>query len=263
MSLTNTMDFGELTLLYHRHACFRDVLKLPFRKLIYNELTLVIEGTMRYTVDGKDYTFNTGDIVFVKTGSTRIREESSSCNYVSFNFYSEKPINCFEIQSRKAIDNEIKALLKYYDVCTTNHLNHIDKKCTDILTLLLLCLYEFYNSPKYSKITFQIIQYLKNNIQKQITLHDIKEQVFFSPYYFCKKFKKETGLSIIQYFNTMKIEQAKTLIFEDVLPLEQIALQLGFSDYNYFSRLFKKVAKCSPTQFKSQYLATPQINTQK
>lgn len=62
-------------------------------------------------------------------------------------------------------------------------------------------------------------------------------------------FKKETGFSIIEYFNKLKIEEAKKLIVERADSLTEIALKLGFEDYNYFSRLFKKHTGYSPKQY--------------
>ncbi len=247
----DNMDFGKLNLFYHRHNILGEAKKLALVKLTYNELTLVTEGSMTYVIDGTECVLSKGDIIFVPTGAMRYRKKVSKSDFVSFNFYSDKPITCFQFHAKQAIDNEVKTLLKYYDVCTANHLSHVNEKCLNILNSLMISLYEFYNAPKYSKLTLEIIKYLKDNIQEQLTLKDIEKKVFFSPFYFCKKFKNEMGVSIIQYFNTMKIEQAKMLIFENAMSLEEIAFSLGFSDYNYFSRLFKKITKSSPKKFKS------------
>ena len=254
----DNIDFGNINLVYYRHNLFSEVGQITFGSIDYNELTLVIDGTMTYVINGKEYVLNKGDALFTPTGSTRIRKNGTSADYVSFNFISDKPITCFNVITKQVFNNEIKMLLKYYDACTANTLSHVKQKCTNILYGLLINLYEFYYAPKYSKITLDIIKILQDNTRQQITLKDIESKVFFSPYYFCKKFKNEMGVSVIQYFNKMKIEQAKMLIAEQAMSLEEIAFYLGFSDYNYFSRLFKKLTKWNPTKYKTQYLTTSQ-----
>ncbi len=249
------MEFGNVSLFYHRHNLFSEVMKIPLCKIAYNELTLVIEGTMDYIINGSEYILNKGDIIFVPKGAKRIRKKGTNADYVSFNFVSDKDITCFKTHAKQAFDNEIKMLLKYYDACIANQLNHVNEKCSNILNALLISLYDFYNAPKHSKLTLDIIKYLKENVRNQLTLKDIESKVFFSPYYFCKKFKKEMGVSVIQYFNKLKIEHAKMLITEQAMSLEEIAFFLGFTDYNYFSRMFKKTTKCTPSKFKNQYLS--------
>ncbi len=250
----SNMNFGNITLYYHRHNLFGEAFEIIPAKLKYNDLTFVIEGTMHYIVNKKEYVLNKGDVLFVPTGARRSRKAGYKADYISFNFFSDKPITCFHTHAKQVFDNEIKSLLKYYDTCTANRLNHVNEKCANILNTLLIILFDFYNAPQHSKLVLEIIKYLNDNIQNQVTLKDIENKVFFSPCYFCKKFKTEMNLSVIQYFNTIKVERAKMLICEQTMTLEEIAFHLGFGDYNYFSRVFKKIAKCSPTKFKSQYI---------
>ena len=69
-----------------------------------------------------------------------------------------------------------------------------------------------------------------------------------------KLFKKETGKSIINYLLDERLESAKMLIREGSLSLSDIAVETGFSDYNYFSRIFKKRVGVSPISYKKNII---------
>ena len=118
---------------------------------------------------------------------------------------------------------------------------------------MLIALYEKYNGPKYCNLTKKIIKILKDSISGQLTIKDIENKIYFSKQYMSEIFKKDTGLTIMQYFTKLKVEQAKFLLSEGFLSLTQISSSLGYDDYNYFSRIFRKATSYSPMQFKSLY----------
>ena len=60
-------------------------------------------------------------------------------------------------------------------------------------------------------------------------------------------------IGIIDYFIDMKIEVAKNKLLENIMTLRQISESLGFSDYNYFSRTFKKRTGATPLEFRKKY----------
>ena len=103
-------------------------------------------------------------------------------------------------------------------------------------------------------ITQKIIKYIHANLDKKITLDDIGDLTFFSPIYCDTVFKRDMGKSIIDYLLDERIEYAKKLLLDDSLGLSQIALQIGFSDYNYFSRVFKARSGISPSKYRNMAL---------
>jgi len=74
--------------------------------------------------------------------------------------------------------------------------------------------------------------------------------LFFSPLYCEIIFKRYTGTSIIKYLIQQRIERAKALLLDGTLSLKAIAIAVGFEDYNYFSRVFKRATGTSPKQYK-------------
>ena len=62
-------------------------------------------------------------------------------------------------------------------------------------------------------------------------------------------FKKEMGMSIGEYVNLYRIQRAKKLILENKMKMYEIATSVGFRDQQYFTKVFKKIVGCIPTDF--------------
>ncbi len=65
--------------------------------------------------------------------------------------------------------------------------------------------------------------------------------------YLCRKYKKETGQTISEYLNAIRIEQAQRLIVEGKHPITEIALMVGYNSYSYFRTVFKSKTRVSCT----------------
>ncbi|HOO27033.1 MAG TPA: response regulator [Lachnospiraceae bacterium] len=92
--------------------------------------------------------------------------------------------------------------------------------------------------------------YMTERYNKDISLDDVSREVDISPYYFSKLFKEETGENFIEYLTGIRIEKAKQLLSGSTLPMKEICAAVGYSDPNYFSRIFKKNVGVTPTEFK-------------
>ncbi len=92
--------------------------------------------------------------------------------------------------------------------------------------------------------------YIDKNFYKGISLDDVSREVDISPYYFSKLFKEETGENFIYYLTNIRIEKAKQLLNNKALSVKEIGFEVGYSDANYFSRIFKKNVGQTPTEYK-------------
>ena len=96
------------------------------------------------------------------------------------------------------------------------------------------------------------IHFMKENLEKRITLQDILRYVGYSPSHFSMLFKRATGMSTLSYFNQLKVEHACHLLAHTEMKVNQIGFKLGFHDSLYFSRLFSKTMGMSPRQYRDQ-----------
>ncbi len=110
-------------------------------------------------------------------------------------------------------------------------------------------IYDNETSSESQRVTADIYSFLSQNVQKRISLNDVAEALFFSKSYVKTAFKKETGKSIMEAFNDLKIDEAKKMI-ENGLSMAEISDQLSFCNKNYFSTLFKSKCGMTPIEYK-------------
>jgi two-component system response regulator YesN len=102
----------------------------------------------------------------------------------------------------------------------------------------------------HSLIIKRAIRYIKENHQKNIILDEIAQNCHLSRFHFSHLFKKEVGVSVMDYLNKIRIDQAVFYLETTDLSVQEIANQVGFKDANYFSRLFKKHIHHTPTEYR-------------
>jgi two-component system response regulator YesN len=78
----------------------------------------------------------------------------------------------------------------------------------------------------------------------------VAQAVHISPYYLSHLFKEELGVTFIGYLTKVRIEQAKILLLETNLTIQQISYMVGYQDSSYFTKVFKKLEGRTPTQFR-------------
>lgn len=95
-----------------------------------------------------------------------------------------------------------------------------------------------------------IFKHIDTNYSKKIRTDDLSKIVNISTYHFCRVFKQMTGKTTTDYINGVRLEKAVELLNQGELNITEIALTCGFDSINYFSRLFKRQYKVSPTKFR-------------
>ena len=104
---------------------------------------------------------------------------------------------------------------------------------------------------KETSLINDILALLEGNLYARITLEEISKQTYYSKTFLNRIFKKNMGTSIMQYYNDLKIEEAKSLIRKNDSP-SSIAVKLGFESTSYFTKAFKRRTGITPTAYKHQ-----------
>lgn len=99
------------------------------------------------------------------------------------------------------------------------------------------------------------VDYIQTHFMENISMNEVATTINFSPTYFSRLFKKETGHSFVSYLMLVRILRSIWLLRQTEQTIEQISMDLGFNTPNYFSSTFKKEMGLSP----SQYRATKEI----
>ena len=89
---------------------------------------------------------------------------------------------------------------------------------------------------------------------EELKLGQVAKAVNMSSYYFCKTFKKVTGINFTDYVARIRIEKSKNLLLNPNLRVSEIAFEVGFQSLTHFNRVFKKILGQSPTDYRAQLL---------
>ncbi|WP_217588090.1 response regulator transcription factor [Lentibacillus saliphilus] len=102
---------------------------------------------------------------------------------------------------------------------------------------------------KTSQHVTQMLQYVQENYHDKITINDLVEEIGMSATYLNKKFKQETGFSFNDFLNRYRIQKAIQMISTGNEKISMVALEVGYSQYQYFVKVFKKYTNMLPSDY--------------
>ena len=97
-----------------------------------------------------------------------------------------------------------------------------------------------------------VVEHIEKNYEKDLSVPELAAQFNMSPSYFAHFFKNSSGKGVIEYLNEIRIQKAKLFLEKEETSVGNIALLVGFSDINYFSRKFKAITGITPTEYKKR-----------
>ena len=116
------------------------------------------------------------------------------------------------------------------------------------------------NKPKRHHCVDLIKEYLDEHFtDHNFSLEDMSRELSYNKKYISNVFKKHFGIGIIEYLNTVRIQNACTMMDQGFTSVKDIADRCGYSDAEYFSKIFKNKMGIAP----SQYVNSRQIGRQK
>lgn len=111
-----------------------------------------------------------------------------------------------------------------------------------------------HNPAENNLLMKRCTEYIQNHFQDELTLSSLAAYINRSPNYLSHLFKVEFGISFSEYVNRVRIGEAKMLLKQTDLLVYEIALNVGFSDYDYFKQVFKKYEGISPSDYRNRVL---------
>ena len=101
-----------------------------------------------------------------------------------------------------------------------------------------------------NELIVKILIYLNDNLNQKIKIEDLEKRFNYNSFYIMRLFKREIGISIIDYINTLKIYKSINMLINTDSSILKVALYNGFSSLEYYSEMFKKITGFNPQKFK-------------
>lgn len=95
----------------------------------------------------------------------------------------------------------------------------------------------------------QIKRLIEKRYTKEISMEEMANEVGFSTYYFSRMFKQEFGVNFVDYVTSLRLKKACELLQEGNCSVKEVCFKVGYSEPNYFTRVFKKAYGIAPTKF--------------
>lgn len=256
--------------------------KVPAERHNFWEMVYVDSGEVGIIADDREFTLKQGEAFFHRPNELHTIYTNDSfgnsaiisfdCGNREMNYFADKVFKFGEFEKTL-----LGKIITETPRCFSDKLNQIYltkmtkrkqappgseqfiKNCIELLFLSLLRRDEEENGVKNltenianlqsDKIVSNIIKILKEHLYTSIDLDTIAKELFFSKTYIKNVFKKNTGVSIIQYYILLKIEESKKLISQKKYTYTEIANIMGFNSVHYFSRLFKAHTDMTPSEY--------------
>lgn len=142
--------------------------------------------------------------------------------------------------------------LRYQFITELSDISDHESLCFWVVKMMeIICdtIYQTRNQQHFY-ILEKACQYIKGHYSEKLTLKIVAKQVFVSPFYLSHLFKEDLNTTFGEFLTKTRIDAAKDLLRESDLSLSQIALEVGYPDQSYFTKVFKKVERITPRTFR-------------
>lgn len=237
-------------------------------------LIYVIDGCIYVTEGDTDYEVNAGELLILKNdvhhfGKKKIQKGtkwifvhfriSADCNASPF-YPDASPLGAYDTTAESILtlpkflnsvsarfEKELKTFIEYAQSDDAYKKWFINQRLFLLLSSLAVNTQGFSNNLTLSD---RICRYLSDNIGVPFSSENIEKRFYLSYKYMSHLFKKEKGVTMQQYHNSVRMDEACRLLCSTLMSIGEIADKLGFSDVLYFSRCFRNYTGKSPSAYR-------------
>jgi AraC-like DNA-binding protein/ligand-binding sensor protein len=220
------------------------------RSLSYSNIyeTQTIRCFTGFTITSVPVTLDDQVIGFLQTGTflrnpnaERFRKIASRLTSLGVKVDFSRLENAY-FNSRVVPPDSYRAIARLLGTCAT----HLDTIAGEI------AVQQCHQDPPLIK---RAKEYVASHLSDRIKLGKIARVLNVSPFHFCRTFKQATGQTFVEYLSRVRVHRAKMLLRSNGLRISEIAYEIGFQTLTHFNRTFRKLAGCSPTEYRSRSIA--------
>ena len=255
----------------HKHSTYENMKR--YHSHSYYEILHIVHGTRLVDIETNLYHLSDLGVGFFKPGtnhSTSMEKKTYHERYIInlseetltmftdfFNINKDDLFCCnvknYTILQKKEID-------RLFDIILLESKNNIPlKQNTKLLLYISQLLIELQNgtpAPNYEKdksLTYNISNYISQNFTKHITLSFLSETFFINKSQLCRTIKNTYGKTFSELLMELRLEHAMNLLTTTTIPITEISIECGYSNYTYFISQFKKATNTTPSEFRKSH----------
>lgn len=232
----------------------------PSRVIDTYEIIFVCEGKVCISEEDTEYELHKNDILVLEPGKRHCgyRETGEHVSFFWIHFDMDMP-------NRSSLPKHITLpepyiLKNLFSQClhTVNTPTHSDA-CGDLYTALIteeISSLDKTETLKTNRLCADIKEWIRINIDKNITVSDVAENFGYHENHVSRVFKRAYGSGLKEYIVKMRLENAKNLLSASLYTVKQISAILSFGTENNFVKFFKYHMKITPTEYRNSYVNT-------
>lgn len=243
----------------------------------FDKIIIFLKGNVTYYIEGKAYYLKPWDILLVNHHDMHKPIIDSTQEYeriilwidndyvTSQNDESSDLTTCFKLAGERSVNlirldsnfqNRLKTIIKELELSLQTNEFGSSLLSQSLFIQFMVYLNRIFlgnlylesdDSLKYDKQIEKILNYINQNITKDLSIEFLSETFFISKYYLMHKFKKETGFTLHNYILQKRLMHSYRLIQSGV-PILKASEQSGFKDYSSYLRAFKKHFSKAPSE---------------
>jgi len=243
----------------------------PFTELFY-----VVDGKGEFNIQGQRFPVKANDFVIInpQVEHTELSSPDEPLEYIVLGINGLSFSNLTPVSegghpfSFFNLRDEQKDILRYLNAMVqeaTSQSMSYELVCHNLLEILLIKILRHQHFDlevgKQSKATKDISfikHYLETYYHESIQLEDLASMTHLSRFYISHSFKKEIGMSPMEYLIAIRIKESKILLRTTNYSISQVADIVGFTTPTYFSKQFRKSTGISPTDYREQFQGVQQ-----
>ncbi len=249
----------------------------------YTELVVIQAGSVVHVTEEEEYPVQAGDVFVIHEGDAHGYRNGRNLILLNIMYNSQRLLGpadavrkipgyhamfCIEPKFRKRHGPRARLRLNEPDLKKALHLidsmrEELDTRAPGyelLSTALFLQLVGFlsrqYSSSRQPTSTSllrmgDVISYIEENYTQPIRLEHLAELAYMSPRHLLRTFREATGLTPIEYLLHRRVQKATDLLQTEGKNVTDVAFAVGFTDSNYFSRVFRKIAGQNPSSVRA------------
>lgn len=268
INLSEVLNIDKDSKPYIDYIAFSEFNNIFNPKLTTHQLTevmYILNGSGKLFLDGEIYDLNKDDVFIVHPnilhGEYVVKGKSLSYYIIGIQhirFSSENNLPLF-------MNAQLSPTLKFYihQIFEEAKNSNTQQKqallsLTDLFLIemnrLFMSKTEFFLKNNSNDLVSSVKKYLTENFSEQITMEDLCKKFYCNPSTLAHNFKKQVGISVINFLLNKRLEEAKTWLTISNQPIAFIASITGFSSTTFFTTFFKKQTGLSPKEYRKKYM---------